>query len=388
MNTDNIFNVQDFGAKGDGTHDDTRTFMGAIAAADAANGGIVWVPPGKYKITGRLEITRQVIIQGAGWNPAVDTEGSWLFMTKDYSEQEPGIVITSASSGASGRGTMIKDLAFHHFQNNADPGWEPIDYPFAIEIHGGSGDDVFLENIMLRDATNGIKIQTGRVNLQRIFGNPLTVGIETDNAYDVVKINNVHFWSGFWSEGPVLDWMYNNATAIRSLKNDNPHFSNIFALGYHYGFHFGQSASGYTSKFHLVNVDLDYCYIGLFVDGDTTTGQLCNFTSQGADIGGRMADYGIKVESHASVIQGINLNIVRTRLNAVRVEETSHLYLDNTGITDWNLAKLGYPGYEVKNIGGSITLGAGRYDVKNDPADVVYGGAPGTISGANTTTLN
>ncbi|WP_275900167.1 glycosyl hydrolase family 28-related protein [Pseudomonas sp. 15A4] len=41
-----IFNVQNFGAKGDGVSDDTAAIQQAIDAAAAAGGGQVYVPPG------------------------------------------------------------------------------------------------------------------------------------------------------------------------------------------------------------------------------------------------------------------------------------------------------------------------------------------------------
>ena len=46
-----ILNVKDYGAKGDGTTDDTTAFRNAVAAVPA-NGAVIVVPPGQYKIVG------------------------------------------------------------------------------------------------------------------------------------------------------------------------------------------------------------------------------------------------------------------------------------------------------------------------------------------------
>lgn len=46
------FNVRDFGARGDGTTDDTASIQAAIDACDAAGGGVVYVPPGVYRVNG------------------------------------------------------------------------------------------------------------------------------------------------------------------------------------------------------------------------------------------------------------------------------------------------------------------------------------------------
>ncbi len=50
------FNVKDYGAKGDGSTDDTAAIQAAIDACEAAGGGIVWFPSGSYKITATLTV--------------------------------------------------------------------------------------------------------------------------------------------------------------------------------------------------------------------------------------------------------------------------------------------------------------------------------------------
>lgn len=56
--------VKNFGAKGDGQADDTAAFLKALAEVKS---GAIEVPPGRYRITGLLEITRpNVVLRGAG----------------------------------------------------------------------------------------------------------------------------------------------------------------------------------------------------------------------------------------------------------------------------------------------------------------------------------
>jgi polygalacturonase len=43
-----LFNIADYGAKKDGSALATQAFQQAIAAAKAAGGGVIYVPPGKY----------------------------------------------------------------------------------------------------------------------------------------------------------------------------------------------------------------------------------------------------------------------------------------------------------------------------------------------------
>lgn len=63
------YNVMDYGAVGDGTTDDTAAINAAIAAANAAGGGIVYLPGGSYKVTEQLTTLGEgVWLRGVGWN--------------------------------------------------------------------------------------------------------------------------------------------------------------------------------------------------------------------------------------------------------------------------------------------------------------------------------
>ena len=58
------FNVRDFGAKADETSDDTAAFAAALAKVGAHGGGVVFVPRGTYKITGKLVIPARTTLRG------------------------------------------------------------------------------------------------------------------------------------------------------------------------------------------------------------------------------------------------------------------------------------------------------------------------------------
>lgn len=53
-----IFNVKEFGAVGDGSHDDTSNIAAAFTALwGAGGGGIIFFPPGTYKVTSTIDIS-------------------------------------------------------------------------------------------------------------------------------------------------------------------------------------------------------------------------------------------------------------------------------------------------------------------------------------------
>lgn len=62
---DIVFNVKDYGAKGDGSTDDTAAFTSAVAAAVS---GTVFVPAGTYVISSEIALSDGVTIMGQGYN--------------------------------------------------------------------------------------------------------------------------------------------------------------------------------------------------------------------------------------------------------------------------------------------------------------------------------
>ena len=72
-NTTSVWNVLDYGAVADGNIDNTESFQAALNACYEAGGGTVFVPSGKYMITGSLTVNRKVTLKGAG--SAVDGWG-------------------------------------------------------------------------------------------------------------------------------------------------------------------------------------------------------------------------------------------------------------------------------------------------------------------------
>lgn len=65
-NRTNVFNVKAYGAVGDGSADDTAEIQAALDAAEAAGGGIAFMPPGTYKYTSTIEIPKKCALQGVG----------------------------------------------------------------------------------------------------------------------------------------------------------------------------------------------------------------------------------------------------------------------------------------------------------------------------------
>jgi pectate lyase-like protein len=370
--------VRLFGAKGDGKTNDTPSIQRAIdSACDPAmgKGGVVLFTSGVYRLgSPGLTAWDQVALLGIGWEtpagqaPIEGVNGSWLYV------DEPGTTAVTVT----GRGTTIKDIAIAHAQPapTTDPAWAPTDYPYAISIQA---DDVRLESLLLRNPTRGISlfhspdIPTGRVTMERIWGQPLREGIRMDHLLDVVKIHNVHFWP-FWSNDVVASQRA-NAQAFVSLRNDNPHFSDIFIFGYQTGFLFGAGAAGVTSRFLISNVGLDFTTEAIKVTAGGTTGQVSNLYQVGNDPGA----IGLHIAADDVRIQMSNVRVSELGRNGVKVEgEGSTVILENLWIDGWNQAGAGAPAVELapNNTG---YVGRGRFFERGNGAPDIGGGGNAVI---------
>ena len=58
----NVFDVTNFGAKGDGITNNTASFRAAAAAVSAANGGMLFVPLGVY-LTGSFNLSSNCVFR-------------------------------------------------------------------------------------------------------------------------------------------------------------------------------------------------------------------------------------------------------------------------------------------------------------------------------------
>lgn len=59
-----VFNVHDFGAKGDSITDDTEAIRAALRKSQSEGGGIVYLPRGIYVVTAQLTIPRKTVLRG------------------------------------------------------------------------------------------------------------------------------------------------------------------------------------------------------------------------------------------------------------------------------------------------------------------------------------
>ncbi len=87
-----LFNAAEAGVKGDSVTDDRPALQALVDKAGEVGGGIVYLPPGAYRLNDTLQLRANVILRGAGReattvffgaDPAVKTRAYWLISSRE-----------------------------------------------------------------------------------------------------------------------------------------------------------------------------------------------------------------------------------------------------------------------------------------------------------------
>ncbi|MDN7481932.1 hypothetical protein QZM38_13965 [Burkholderia orbicola] len=280
-----------FGAIGNSTGkngtgaDDSWPILAAVNWSQA-NGVDLFIPPGKiYRVTQPLTYLAPATLRGITANPANPGGtalggGSWLYVN------HTGKGIQSLATNGSYKGLTLSGFGIVRDQPAIGPGWTPNNNDF--DFYSNQIDDITIEDVLFLNPTQGIYINqtnNGRANFYKLRMQPMKVGIQVDGMYDVMRMENIQFWS-FWSinDTNVPNYTRANMDCIRLYRVDNPILSNIFGIHCYSLIRVAQSAVGTVAKLHGTNIDADQAKFGIWYDSSVTNGssaQIANFTYQG-----------------------------------------------------------------------------------------------------------
>lgn len=240
------YSVKEFGALGDGLHDDTHAFHIALNTMAAAGGGSVWVPAGHYRLSGTLDIPLNVCLEGewAPPQPRQALKGSILmaYAGRNQIDSHPFIELQA--------NCVLRNLSIWYPEQKGDR--DPVPYPWTIYERPKN---LFkacatVENVTLVNSYRGIffgAAVSGHTNwyLRNIYGTPLESGIQIDMTNDTGRLYNIHFSTRFWAESglpdaphaksPILGWVRKHGTAYIIRRQDFVHWGPFSADGYAVG---------------------------------------------------------------------------------------------------------------------------------------------------------
>jgi hypothetical protein len=239
-------NVTDFGAKADGTTDNTPAFQRALDEA-GKTGARVAVPAGRYAINGHLDIPESVTLEGSFTAPAR------TIFTNGNLEKEKGTILLASEGRGDENGTpfvmlhrsaTLKGVIIFYPEQSAPESLTP--YPWTVR---GEGDNCAIRDVLIVNPWQAVDFGTrpcGRHYINGLYAHALKTGVFVDKCFDVGRIENVHFWP-FWRDDPrILAWTREHGTAFRIARTDWEYMTNCFTFAYHVGYHFvtGQDGPG------------------------------------------------------------------------------------------------------------------------------------------------
>jgi len=191
----------------DGVGDATGAIQAAIDEAAAAGGGVVFLPPGRCRLAGRLTLKEGVTLRGDftpfGVRPSGRSEGDGL----KPALQTATILMPVADKGnADGppaitmeRGTGLTHLAIWY--PDQDP-MKIVPYPWTIRTSEKvTGNNITIQNVALINPYQAIKIGPEWNELhtiRNVVGTPLKAGIWMDTTTDIGRVGGVAFAPDFW----------------------------------------------------------------------------------------------------------------------------------------------------------------------------------------------
>jgi hypothetical protein len=206
-----VYNVHDYGAKGDNQTDDTYAIRRALAWAGKQGGGVVYLPRGTYLVTSKLVVPPRTTLRGesreavwlkvplrapgaSGNLPKFDSvlAGNGAFAVEDLSliaqsvqrlVTAPDVPAASGSTWANWapevpvadgvhlRRLRLEHLVYAHRVQGKDPRRQLDVGPTTIAVNGA---DFSLEDSIV--ISSGIPVQTGHTTRARIERNILRTG--------------------------------------------------------------------------------------------------------------------------------------------------------------------------------------------------------------------
>lgn len=275
--------ANNWGIVGDGQTDVTEAIQNAMVSLSNIGGGTLFLPSGRYKVSGNLTIPSRVILRG-DWqipNPAGPATGTILMAYAGRGQNDDQGAPFIGLSNCAG----VKGLTIWYPEQTAD-NIQP--YPPAIRRVDGSNHTV--ENVTFVNAYIGFSNYENRhitasPFLRHIYGTPLKTGIEFDCLADVGRIETVHFSPDYWKNSGLpnaptanqhAQWLYGNATGIVLGRIDWSYAAYVTVEGYYQGLllhptrnedNVGSVPNGQCYAFDLKN-----CRTGVYVEGIASVG--------------------------------------------------------------------------------------------------------------------
>jgi hypothetical protein len=259
-------NARQYGAKGDGSTDDTNSLQSALEAAKT-NGPICFVPPGLYRLDGHLVVPPGVTLCGAsGGVPHSEHPIGTVLLAYGGRGQPEGEPLITLKANA-----VVRNLIIHYPEQTLA---DVAAYPWSIRA---DGELCQVLELTLTNPYQAIDVGTkwNELHLVRnVFACPLKIGVFIDQCTDIGRLENVHFNPNFWTRmalkpgfagGDLEAWLAKNLVGFKIGKTDWEFISNSFVIFPRIGFHFDDFGHG-PGNAVITQSGSDICPVAVRVD--------------------------------------------------------------------------------------------------------------------------
>ncbi|WP_305779281.1 glycosyl hydrolase family 28-related protein, partial [Paenibacillus sp. 598K] len=243
--------VSPYLAAADGVTDDTAAIQAALDDAGAGGGGTVYLPAGKYRVDGHLEVPAGVELRGAQDVPFhTMSHGTVLYAyaVGDAGDADGTPFIKLNSDQVSG-GSGIRGILVWYPEQDVD---NVTAYPWAIQSQGS---DCWIIYTNVSNAYQGVDFGTHNNNghvIDYLSGAGLKTGLFVGNTTTEGWVENVHFNPTYWTGDEKLlnsptggetltkiwPWQKANGTSFVFGAVANGHVSETFVFGANDGMRF------------------------------------------------------------------------------------------------------------------------------------------------------
>ena len=181
----------EFGAIANAVTDNTAAIQNALNKAGNEGGGIVFLPPGKYRVNGNLIVPTGVELKGASDLAAVPMGQGSIIEVYAGKNQPDGVPFLQLSERSG-----IRGITFNYPEQKSSLTKNPATlpkYPYCLRV---TGRDVYIVNVSVRATYNGIDLFTHKCDNHyvdyfagHVFKNAIRIGGGTNNG----TVSNVQF---------------------------------------------------------------------------------------------------------------------------------------------------------------------------------------------------
>ena len=245
--------------RGSNNEDITSKINNAVSGL--SNGGIVYIPSGNYRITGKINVKSGVEIQGV--TPWAQSNGPTKLLANDSA-----YFYLNSKSGINGLAIT------YDYPNNP----ESVSASQKRYVIQGSGSNIYVMNMGIVDAWKGVHLSSSDNHyINHIYGTFLNNGITVDGGSKNGIIRDSHFTTNTLVQNnddkfkKSYKYILENQVSFEIGDTTNQVLLNSFVWGTSIGYKINNGANGFT----IIGGGCDMGNNGVTING-TINGQLVN----------------------------------------------------------------------------------------------------------------